>query len=67
MNEAMAAAGLAVKAFIERYREAYPPIVLNMTDGMPSDGNPQATARAIRKMATSNGKSLVFNLLLSNN
>jgi hypothetical protein len=65
MNEAMAAAGLAVSGFIERYREAFPPIVLNMTDGMPSDGNPQAAARAIRKMATRNGKSLVFNLLLS--
>jgi hypothetical protein len=65
MNEAMAAAGLAVTGFIEKYREAYPPIVLNMTDGMPSDSNPQANARAIRKMATSNGNSLVFNLLLS--
>jgi hypothetical protein len=32
---------------------------------MPSDGNPQANAGAIRKMATSNGNSLVFNLLLS--
>jgi hypothetical protein len=65
MNEAMAAAGLAVTSFIEKNREAYPPIVLNMTDGMPSDGNPQSTTRAIRKMATSNGNSLVFNLLLS--
>jgi hypothetical protein len=65
MNEAMAAAGLAVSGFIKKYRKAFPPILLNMTDGMPSDGNPQDTARAIRNMATSNGNSLVFNLLLS--
>lgn len=65
MNEAMAAAGLAITGFIEKHRGAYPPIVLNMTDGLPSDGNPQANARTIRKMATPNGNSLLFNLLLS--
>lgn len=66
MCEAMAAAGLIVKGFIEKYPEAYPPIVLNLTDGIPSDGNPQATARTIRQMSTTDGPALVFNLLLSN-
>jgi hypothetical protein len=65
MVEAFAAAGLAVKGFIDRFPNAYPPIVLNLTDGKPSDGNPQANARALRSMATSDGNVLVFNLLLS--
>jgi hypothetical protein len=65
MSDAFAAAGLAVKGFIGTYPNAFPPIVLNLTDGMPSDGNPQANARAIRNMATSDGNALVFNLLLS--
>jgi hypothetical protein len=65
MSEAFAAAVLAVKGFIEQFPNAYPPIVLNLTDGMPSDGNPQQHARIIRNMATSDGNALVFNLLLS--
>lgn len=67
MCEAFAAAGLVVTGFIARYPNAYPPIVLNLTDGMPSDGNPQANARAIRNLATTDGNALVFNLLLSSN
>jgi hypothetical protein len=65
MCEAFAAAGLAVKGFIDEFPNAYPPMVLNLTDGMPSDGNPQKHARTIRNMATSDGNALVFNLLLS--
>jgi len=65
MCEAFAAAGLAVKGFIDAHPAAYPPIVLNLTDGMPSDGNPQQTARRIRGMGTKDGNALVFNLLLS--
>ncbi|HEY1189270.1 MAG TPA: hypothetical protein VGE74_16580, partial [Gemmata sp.] len=65
MCEAMAAAGLAVKGFVEQYPDAYPPIVLNMTDGLPSDGNPQENAKAIRNLATSDGNALLFNLLIS--
>jgi hypothetical protein len=66
MCEAFATAGLAVKGFIDEFPNAYPPIVLNLTDGQPSDGNPQELARTIRKMTTTDGNALVFNLLLSN-
>jgi len=65
MCEAFAAAGLSLSGFIARYPNAYPPIVLNLTDGMPSDGNPQGNARAIRNLKTSDGNALVFNLLLT--
>lgn len=65
MCEAFAAAGLAVKGFIDEFPNSYPPIVLNMTDGLPSDGNPQEHARMIRKMATTDGNALVFNLQFS--
>jgi len=66
MCEAFAAAGLAVKGFIDEFPRAYPPIVLNLSDGLPSDGNPQQHARMIRNMTTADGNALVFNLLLSN-
>jgi hypothetical protein len=65
MCEAFAAAGKVVTDFVERYPTAYPPIVLNLTDGKPSDGNPQQNARAIRDTTTADGNALVFNLLLS--
>jgi hypothetical protein len=65
MCEAFATAGLAVNGFIARYPNAYPPIVLNLTDGKPSDGNPQSNARAIRNLKTTDGNALVFNLLLT--
>ncbi|MDY3560765.1 VWA domain-containing protein [Gemmata sp. JC673] len=65
MCEAMAAAGLAVKGFVDEFPNAYPPIVLNLTDGLPSDGNPQDHAKALRKLGTSDGTALLFNLLIS--
>jgi hypothetical protein len=65
MCGAVAAAGLAVKDFIGKFPNAFPPIVLNLSDGLPSDGNPQANAREIRHMATSDGNALLFNLLIS--
>jgi hypothetical protein len=65
MCEAMAAAGLAIKDFVQKYPDAFPPIVLNLTDGIPSDGNPQENAKMIRSLATSDGDVLLFNLLIS--
>lgn len=65
MCEALSAAGLAVKGFVEEFPHAYPPIVLNMTDGVPSDGDPQDPAKTIRSLATSDGNALLFNLLIS--
>lgn len=65
MCEAFAAAALTVKGFIDAHPDAFPPIVLNLTDGKPSDGNPQLLARSIRNMETADGNALVFNLLIS--
>jgi hypothetical protein len=65
MCEAFAAAGLAVKGFVQEFPDAYPPIILNLTDGMPSDGNPQYNARLITNQGTSDGAALLFNLLIS--
>lgn len=65
MTEAFAAAGLAVKGFIDKHPKSFPPVVLNLTDGKPTDGNPQANARLIRNLATADGNAVVFNLLLS--
>jgi hypothetical protein len=65
MCEAFTAARLVVERFIEEFPDAFPPIVLNLTDGMPSDGNPQLNARLLANKGTSDGAALVFNLLIT--
>jgi serine/threonine protein kinase len=65
MCAAFVDAALTIKVFIEKFPNAFPPIVLNLTDGEPSDGNPQENARMIRTRSTSDGNVLLFNLLLS--
>ncbi|WP_439621894.1 VWA domain-containing protein [Gemmata sp.] len=65
MCAVMAAAGLAVQGFVDAFPDAYPPMVLNLTDGVPSDGNPLENARKLQALATSDGATLLFNLLIS--
>lgn len=65
MCEAFAAAEKVVKRFTEEFPNSYPPIVLNLTDGMPTDGDPESHAKAIRGLSTADGPALVFNLLIS--
>jgi len=41
---------------------AYPPTVLHITDGHPTDGDPEPIARKIRALKTKDGPCLLFNL-----
>jgi hypothetical protein len=41
---------------------AFPPTVLHVTDGHPSDGNPEPIADRLRSLATDDGGCLLFNL-----
>src|SRR5687767_5384522 len=65
MNAAFETAEQVVSGFILANPESYPPMVLHLTDGKPTDANPLAVARRIQNLATSDGAALVFNLLLS--
>lgn len=65
MNAAFEAAEQVISQFCMEYPNAYPPIVLNLTDGKPTDANPLPVAKRIGQLSTSDGKALVFNLLLS--
>lgn len=65
MNAAFEAAEQVVSGFILANPESYPPIVLHLSDGKPTDANPLACVRRIHKLATADGATLVFNLLLS--
>ncbi len=65
MNAAFEAAELVASGFILSNPESFPPIILNLTDGKPSDASPLKVVNRIRKLATTDGSALVFNLLIS--
>lgn len=40
----------------------YPPVIINLTDGMATDGDPINIAQQITQVATSDGNALLFNV-----
>ena len=44
--------------------DAYPPTILHVTDGHPSDGNPEPIADRLKRLGTTDGSCLLFNLHL---
>ena len=45
--------------------KCYPPIVINITDGQPTDGDPREAAKELRALASKDGNVLLFNAHLS--
>ncbi len=65
MCEALTEATQAITVFLRQYPNCYPPIVINISDGKPSDGNPELPAHALRKLESSDGNVLILNAHLS--
>jgi hypothetical protein len=65
MCEALGQAGGILLEFIGQYPASFPPIVLNITDGAVTDGDPEPIAENIRGLATEDGNVLLFNLHIS--
>jgi len=65
MCAALQNATAIVKQFIAEFPECYPPIVMNITDGMPNDGDPRPFAQQLCEIASADGRTLLFNLHIS--
>jgi hypothetical protein len=65
MCEAFRLAKEYLQVFLGEHPNCYPPIVINITDGRPTDGDPQEPARALRNLASKDGNVLLFNAHLS--
>ena len=65
MCEALGIASRCLQSWINNYPDAFPPIVINITDGAATDGNPESLAGEIMSLATTDGNVLVFNVHLS--
>jgi hypothetical protein len=65
MNEALRLAHSILSPLVQSRPNSFPPIVINITDGESTDGDPRPAAQALRDLATSDGSVLLFNLNLS--
>src|SRR5207249_1785765 len=54
-----------LQAFLGIQPNCYPPMVINITDGQPTDGDPRGPAKELCALASQDGKVLLFNAHLS--
>ncbi len=65
MCSALSAASRALHDWIVDHPDSYPPMLICITDGAATDGNPVPLAEEIMTMATSDGNVLTYNAHLS--
>ena len=65
MCTALQLASNAVGAWVDQYPDSFPPIVINVSDGDATDGDPVSIAHQIMNLQTNDGNTLVFNVHLS--
>jgi hypothetical protein len=65
MCEAIRKARDFAQSFVTAQPNCFPPIVLNITDGEPTDGDPRVAADELRAVASNDGNILLFNAHLS--
>ncbi len=65
MCEALSAASKALQDWTAQHPDSYPPMLINVTDGDATDGNPESLAQEIMGVQTNDGNVLVYNAHLS--
>lgn len=65
MVAAFSTAEPVIEAWCAEHPASFPPIIMNITDGYSTDGDPCDVAHRIADLGTDDGNALVFNLHLS--
>jgi hypothetical protein len=65
MCQALGLAQRILQGWLAQHPDCFPPIVINITDGEATDGDPSGAAEAIRALSSSDGEVLLFNVHLS--
>lgn len=65
MVEALTVAEQALSTWCAQHPTSFPPIVINLTDGASTDGDPRVLAEKVRSLRTNDGPALMFNVHLS--
>jgi hypothetical protein len=58
-------AGTMLAGFLADHPDAYPPVVINITDGDATDGDPEAPAGRLKQLSSTDGNVLLFNVHIS--
>ncbi|MBI3893444.1 MAG: VWA domain-containing protein [Candidatus Wallbacteria bacterium] len=65
MLEALGLAHGILSRWLAEHPSSFPPVVINITDGESTDGDPMEAASRLQSLSTSDGNVLLFNLHLS--
>jgi len=62
MRKAIRMAAETIAAWCDDHPRSYPPTILHVTDGDPTDGDPELMAEGLKQIGTDDGDLLLFNL-----
>jgi hypothetical protein len=65
MCQALHQASAILSTWLMEHSGSFPPIVINITDGESTDGDPTANAQQLQDLASDDGNTLLFNVHLS--
>ena len=65
MLTALQLATNAIDRWVGEHPDSFPPIVINVSDGKATDGDPEEQAQRLSSLQTSDGNALLFNVHLS--
>lgn len=54
-----------LQSWVGEHGDSYPPLVIHITDGEATDGDPEDRVRALTQLSTSDGNTTLFNIHLS--
>jgi hypothetical protein len=62
MREAFRKAKSILSSWLEQYPNCFPPVVIHITDGFSTDGDPSIEMNSVKSMASSDGNVILFNV-----
>ena len=65
MCTALQEATRVVQDWLKQHPNCFPPVIINITDGESTDGDPTVPASALKSLASTDGQVLLFNLHIS--
>lgn len=65
MCQALSIAHRIIQNWVNQHPDCFPPVVINLTDGEATDGDPVSAAQPLTQLASTDGNILLFNLHLS--
>lgn len=65
MCEALKLAHTTLEPWVAQHQYSFPPIVINITDGESTDGDPSSDAASLRALSTQDGNVLLLNCHIS--